>query len=74
MIVGSAGETSLWTGKLEKLIAKHTKAAKRFLGMEIRFNDRGMNVKRVVQDLAKTILWAQSFAFLTEHGYRMPEK
>ena len=73
-IVKSAGETALWTGKLDKLVAKHPQAAERFLGMlfQTPLDDLGKNVKRVVQDLAKTVIWVQSYAFLVEHGYTMP--
>jgi hypothetical protein len=73
-IIKKAGETSLLTGKLDGLVAKYPKAAGRFLGLQLPSSDNwGKNVNRVVQDLAKTILWSQSFSFLVEHGYRMPE-
>lgn len=72
-IIDSAGKTAFWTGRLDRLVARHPRATERFLGMRLSVpSDSGKNVKKVVQDLAKSILWAQSLAFLVEHDYEMP--
>lgn len=71
-IVSHAGNNGLFTQKLERLVAKHERATDWFLGNKLSYAD-GMSPKRLVQNMAKTTIWALCFALLTSHNYEMPD-
>lgn len=64
-VIEKAGKAGVYVGLLDSFREAHPRESAQVAAI----NPRVQNVKRSVQDLARTILWVEALTFLQEEGY-----